>query len=436
MALSNDVALPESGPPMGDPTELALFRLAQQLGFARSELLPRMPRVGEIPFDAERKCMTTVHQSAEGHLVLTKGATDLLLQKTGLPEAEKARWEAVANDMASRGFRVLGFAVKILKGPPSSYSPSELECDLAMLGLAGMMDPPRPEALQAVQECRSAGIVPVMITGDHALTAKAIARQLGILDASEDAVVSGPALAKMTDEELNKAVAHLRVYARVSPEQKLRIVRALQQNGQFVAMTGDGVNDAPALKRADVGVAMGITGTDVSKEAADIILLDDNFATMVRAVRQGRKIYDNIRKFIRFVLTGNTGEILTIFLAPFFGLPIPLLPIHILWVNLVTDGLPGLALASEKAEEDIMQRPPGIPKRASLQKAWADMCFGSACSSPCVASLPRPMRSSVASHTGKPWCSRYCVFPKWAMCSPYAPKRPCCFVKASLAISL
>jgi Ca2+-transporting ATPase len=364
MALSNDVALAESGPPIGDSTELALFRLAHQLGFVRSELLSQMPRVGEIPFDAERKCMTTVHRTTEGLLVLTKGATDLLLQKTRLSEVEKARWEAAANDMASRGFRVIGFAVKMLNSPPSSYSPSELENDLAMLGLAGMMDPPRPEALQAVQECRAAGIVPVMITGDHALTAKAIARQLGILDASEDAVVSGPALAKMSEEELNQTVEHLRVYARVSPEQKLRIVRALQQKGQFVAMTGDGVNDAPALKRADVGVAMGITGTDVSKEAADILLLDDNFATMVGAVRQGRKIYDNIRKFIRFVLTGNTGEILTIFLAPFFGLPIPLLPIHILWVNLVTDGLPGLALASEKAEEDIMQRPPRHPKQS------------------------------------------------------------------------
>ena len=362
MALSNDVALPESGPPLGDPTEVALFRVAQQLGFMRGELLSRMPRVGEIPFDSERKCMTTVHRSAEGYLVLTKGATDLLLQKTRLPDAEKARWEAAANDMASRGFRVLGFAMKILEAAPSDYSPFELENELSMLGLVGMMDPPRPEALQAVQQCRSAGVVPVMITGDHALTAKAIARQLGILDASsEDAVVSGPALAQMTDGELAEEVERLRVYARVSPEQKLRIVHALQQKGHFVAMTGDGVNDAPALKRADVGVAMGISGTDVSKEASDIILLDDNFATMVGAVHQGRKIYDNIRKFIRFVLTGNTGEILTIFLAPFFGLPIPLLPIHILWVNLVTDGLPGLALASETAEEDIMKRPPRHP---------------------------------------------------------------------------
>ena len=364
MALNNDVAPGEGGKWVGDSTEVALARYAADQKHERAALEARFPRLTELPFDSQRKCMSTLHQTSEGVLVLTKGAVGTLLgqlapdQQDQVPDLARR-----ADALAARGFRVLGYAARLLPQLPPDVTPATIETGLTFLGFAGLLDPPRPEARQAVAECQAAGIVCVMITGDHPLTATAVARSLGILSSADELVLTGPELTQLSEPAFSALVEKVRVYARVDPAQKLRIVRALQARHQYVAMTGDGVNDAPALKNADIGVAMGINGTEVAKEAAHLILLDDDFATIVEAVRHGRRVYDNIVKFIRYILAGSAGEISTLFLAPLLRLPIPLLAIHILWINLITDGLPGLALAYEPAEANTMQRPPLDPRK-------------------------------------------------------------------------
>jgi Ca2+-transporting ATPase len=373
LAVSNDVQQSGEGTLLGDPTEIALQEIAEKTGYNKSELENSLPRLSEIPFDSERKCMTTLHKLPAGDVVsFTKGATDVMLEKADnmwingeLLPIDRNQLITANDEMAERGLRVLCIAMRRWDTLPDSVTCEIVEIKLSILGLVGMMDPPREEVKEAVNLCKTAGIRPVMITGDHPVTARAIAERVGFLEPEDhDNVITGQELDRLSLAEFEEKVENIRVYARVAPEQKLKIVKALQDKGQFVAMTGDGVNDAPALKRADIGVAMGITGTDVSKEAAHMILLDDNFATIVRAVQEGRKIYDNIRKFIRYLLTTNSGEIWTLFLAPILGLPVPLLPIHLLWVNLVTDGLPALALSVEPAEGDVMKRPPRNPKES------------------------------------------------------------------------
>ncbi len=372
LALSNDARLDASGAVLGDPTETALFILAREKGFLREKLDEKFPRLAEIPFDSDRKLMTTFHPWENGRVIsFTKGAVEAIVERSekalahrGQEEVDRSQILEITDRIAGEGLRALGFGLRVWDEIPDPLTSEGVETGLTLIGIVGMMDPPRPEAGEAVALCRSAGIRPVMITGDHPLTAKVIARRIGILEGDEKAVLTGRELDRLSLEEFESRVEQIQVYARVAPEQKLKIVKALQDKGHYVAMTGDGVNDAPALKRADIGIAMGITGTDVSKEASHLILMDDNFATIVKAVREGRKIYDNIRKFIRYLLTTNSGEIWTLFLAPFLGLPIPLLPIHILWINLVTDGLPALALSAEPAEKDLMQRPPRDPRES------------------------------------------------------------------------
>ena len=368
MALNNDISCDREGRVAGDPTEVALYEAAREKGFEKGKIEERYPRVGEIPFDAERRCMTTFHRDRSGMVFsITKGGVEVVVGKSRniLLESELKKVESEiltreSNRMADDGLRVLAFGMREWETMPDDLSAEEVEKELTLVGFAGIMDPPRSEAEEAVSLCKSAGIRPVMITGDHPITAQAVARRIGILD-GEHQVITGTYLDRLPMDEFEAKVKTFSTYARVAPAQKLKIVRALQDKGQFVAMTGDGVNDAPALKRADIGIAMGITGTDVSKEVSSMILLDDNFASIVHAVREGRRIYDNIRKFIKYTMTSNAGEIWVIFLAPFLGLPIPLLPIHILWINLVTDGLPGLALAVEGEERGIMKRPPRPP---------------------------------------------------------------------------
>jgi Ca2+-transporting ATPase len=408
-ALCNDAILEASSQgedefsSVGDPTEGALVIAAARADLWKEELDRAAPRISELPFDSDRKRMTTVHKIESGsglaktmsidpdftssaYLALTKGAVDGMLDNSSriwvdgsiLPfdEAWRERTQAANNRLAQNGMRVLGLAYQLRQSSDTAHSDQPLEKDMVFVGMIGMIDPARPEVKQAVQLALSAGIRPIMITGDHPLTALSIARDLGITRNNQ--VVTGQELSLMSMEDLSKAVKATSVFARVSPEHKLKIVQALQEQGEVVAMTGDGVNDAPALKKADIGVAMGITGTDVSKESADMVLLDDNFATIVAAVEEGRRIYDNIRKFIKYALSSNTGEIITMLIAPFLGMPLPLLPLQILWVNLVTDGLPGLALTLENAERNTMRRPPYPPKENVLARGmgWSILWIG------------------------------------------------------------
>jgi Ca2+-transporting ATPase len=413
-ALANDAVLKTADSrtgaytTLGDPTEGALVIAAAGVGLLKPDLDRVLPRVGEAPFDSSRKRMTTVHTAeakpaaqpldaflkwiagvGAARVAFTKGSVDGLLAVSDrvwlddhvepLTADMRAKIDAGNERMAGDGVRVLGLAFKPveLEGP---YRPDALEKDLVFVGMVGMIDPLRREVPGAVQTCRAAGIQPMMITGDHPLTARYIARELGMM--TEDGLLTGQRLDALSDDEFQEATGSVRVYARVTPEHKLRIVEALQAKGQVVAMTGDGVNDAPALKKANIGVAMGITGTDVSKEASDMVLQDDNFATIVAAVEEGRVIYDNIRRFVRYILATNSGELWVMLGGPFLGITLPLLPLQILWMNLVTDGLPALALAVEPAERDVMRRPPRRPdegiigRRMGIHVLWVGMLMG------------------------------------------------------------
>ncbi|KWT94087.1 MULTISPECIES: cation-translocating P-type ATPase [unclassified Variovorax] len=365
--LCNDASPDANGAWVGDPTETALVDAAMRSGMDPQAIRAAHVRLHEWPFDSERKRMSTLHRDGSDWVVFTKGAPEALVPRCtrvarGQQEAalDVAQALGAAAAMAEQGLRVLAVARRSFGTDPAGQPAEAVEADLVLLGLVGLADPPRPEVKAAVSDCRSAGITPVMITGDHPATALAIARELGIADANSP-VLTGVQLAELDEPALRRLAGDVHVYARVDPAQKIRIVQALQAQGQFVAMTGDGVNDAPALKQADIGVAMGLGGTDVAREAASLVLLDDNFASIVAAVREGRRIFDNIRKFIRYAITGNSAEIWTLLLAPLMGMPIPLLPLHILWINLVTDGLPGLAFAAEPAERGVMRRPPRPP---------------------------------------------------------------------------
>jgi Ca2+-transporting ATPase len=406
-ALCNDAQLVDVGDDrfhtLGDPTEGALVVAAAKMGYWKSSLDSSFPRSAELPFDSERKRMTTVHHLGKydptvlsgleignkRYIAFTKGGVDNLLDITShvwvegrlekLDAGWRSRIEAANERLAKKGMRVLGVGFRLLNTIPEIIE-TDLEQNITLVGLFGMIDPPRSEVKDAVATCRAAGIRPVMITGDHPLTALEIARQLGITENGR--ALAGVEIENLTFDELKNVVNEVSVFARVAPEHKLKIVQALQEQGHIVAMTGDGVNDAPALRKADIGVAMGITGTDVSKEASDMVLLNDNFATIVAAVREGRTIYDNIRKFVRFSVAGNIGKVLVMLLSPFLGSPLPLLPLQLLWLNLMTDGLLGLGMGVENPEADTMKRKPYSPtegvfsRGAGAQTIWVGVLIG------------------------------------------------------------
>lgn len=366
MALCTDVNLDDDGNLVGEPTEMALVAYSMSLGMNKNELLKSAPRVGEAPFDSNRKMMSTIHKTADGILQFTKGAPDEILKhctrifKNGevspLTDADRDAVLKKNKEFADRALRVLACGYKQLSCVPEDQSPDNIENELVFCGLVGMIDPVRPEVKAAIEECRGAGIRPIMITGDHKDTAVAIALELGIIKDKSEAI-TGAELDDISDEDFKEKVTQYSVYARVQPEHKVRIVNAWKSRGMITAMTGDGVNDAPSIKSADIGVGMGITGTDVTKNVADMVLADDNFATIVSAVEEGRRIYDNIRKSIQFLLSSNLSEVMAIFTANLLGFTI-LKPVHLLWINLVTDCFPALALSMEKGEKDLMKRPP------------------------------------------------------------------------------
>lgn len=370
MALCTDAEVQHDGSVTGEPTEAALVAYGLSLGLNKNEMKESSPRIGEAPFDSMRKMMSTVHSSGEGFVQYTKGAPDVVLSRCtkclsengaviDMTDEIRAKISAQNKAMADKALRVLAAAYREYTSQPSDFAPEALESDLIFIGLTGMIDPVRPEVVASIKECKEAGIRPIMITGDHKDTAVAIAMELGIIDNASQAI-TGSELSEMSDEEFEKRVGDFSVYARVQPEHKVRIVNAWRKKGCVTAMTGDGVNDAPSIKSADIGIGMGITGTDVTKNVADMVLADDNFATIVAAVEEGRKIYDNIRKSIQFLLASNLSEVISIFTATLLGFTI-LEPVHILWINLITDTFPALALGMEKGEPDLMKRKPRNP---------------------------------------------------------------------------
>jgi Ca2+-transporting ATPase len=376
--LANDADI-GNGQEAGDATELALLHLAEQCNMPAKELRKRFPRSREIPFDSTRKIMSTIHYLPQGETLLVKGAMDILLERSAyidhqgdvrpLTFADRRQLMKLHDTCSRQGLRVLAFAYRPLKGNASSWGEKKLERDLIFLGLAAMMDPPRPETKQAVMDARRAGIKPVMITGDHKVTAMSIARQIGIMREGEEAV-SGSQLDSMDSRELSERIGGISVYARVSPEHKLRIVKAWQDKGRIVAMTGDGVNDAPALKQADIGVAMGQTGTEVSKDAASMILADDHFATIIKAVSNGRNVYRNIRNAIEFLLSGNMAGIFCVLYTTLMSMPLPFAPVHLLFINLLTDSLPAIAIGMEQPEGELLDQPPRDPGQGILTKRF------------------------------------------------------------------